>query len=372
MEDLKCLRDEIDKVDKELVQLIEKRIELITKVGDYKKKNNIPILNTNREKQVIEKAYNNLNNKEYIDDVTNILINIMNLSKNRQNLNMIKEDNSNPINDYVGFQGVTGAFSDEALVKIFGKNQKKKNYNEFEDVFKAINNNEIKYGVLPIENSSTGIISKVYDLLCKYDFHIVKETYVKIEQNLLGIKGAKIDDIKVIYSHQQGFEQSSEFLSYYPDITLIPYHNTAVSAKHVSELNDISNGAIASKYASELYNLDIIKPLINNQDGNYTRFIVVSKELEKNNDSDKISIMFQLKDEVGTLYDVLSHIVKNNINMNKIESRPIKNRPWHYSFYIDFDGNLNDNSINEFLSYIKENVVSFKLLGSYKNEMKEN
>lgn len=231
-------------------------------VAKYKIENNMPIFNEAREIEVIKKNVARLSNKEYLKLTESFFNNLMTLSRSLQE-EVFEENNYdiiNKINDNIsvntnkknlsnikiGYQGVKGSFSEEAMIKYFGENHKNTNYEEFEEVFIALKSNEIDYGILPIENSYTGAITNVYDLLVKYGFYIVGEECIKINQNLIGIKGTKISDIKEIYSHPQGFEQSREFLSNNNKLKLIPFHNTAISAKYISELNDKSKAAIAS------------------------------------------------------------------------------------------------------------------------------
>ncbi|MDO4536035.1 MAG: prephenate dehydratase domain-containing protein [Clostridium perfringens] len=267
----------------------------------------------------------------------------------------------------IGYQGTLGSFSEEALVKYFGDEYNKKNYMEFEDVFKALKDREVDYGILPIENTTTGSITKVYDLLREYGFFIVGETLIKIEHNLLGFKDAKIDQLKEIYSHSQGFEQSSKFLSSLKsDIKLIPYHNTAVSVEYVSESFDKTKAAIGSKRAGDIYGLEVLKEAINNYKKNYTRFIVIGRQFESSEECDKISISFSLGNIPGDLYRELKAFHDNNINMIKIESRPIGDGSFNYYFYIDIDGNVKSENIRETLKIVSNNTKEYKLLGGYR------
>lgn len=267
----------------------------------------------------------------------------------------------------IGYQGTLGSFSEEALVKYFGETSNKKNYMEFEDVFKALEEKEIDYGILPIENTTTGSITKVYDLLKEYGFFIVGETLIKIEHNLLGFKDTKISELKEIYSHSQGFEQSSKFLSSLKgDIKLIPYHNTAVSVQYVSKSSDKTKAAIGSKRASKVYGLEILAEAINNYKNNYTRFIVIGRKLENSEECNKISISFSLGNRPGDLYKELKTFHDNDINMIKIESRPIGNGTFNYYFYIDIDGNIDNGNIRKSLEIINNNTKEYKLLGGYR------
>lgn len=272
----------------------------------------------------------------------------------------------NKDNSKLGFQGVRGSFSEEALIKHYGENNNARSFEEFEDVFIALKNNEIDYGILPIENSCTGAISKVYDLLSKYGFYIVAEECIKIDQHLIGIKGSKLEDIEEVYSHAQGFEQSTEFLKNYPNLKLIPYHNTAISAKMICDSGDKRKAAIASKRAAKIYGLEIIKERINDKEDNHTKFIIIGRDLEVEEENNKVTVVFSLEDKAGTLYRLLRHFAENNINMMKIESRPNKHESWKYLLYVDFEGNVKDEEVKNALELIAHNSGYFKLLGSYK------
>ena len=267
----------------------------------------------------------------------------------------------------VGYQGVPGSFSNEAMLKYFNNIKENKSYEKFEDVFKAVESGEIEYGILPVENSSTGGIGTVEDLLNQYNLYIVGEECIRINQNLVGVKGATVDDIKDVYSHPQGFEQSTKFFDKHKDYNLIPYSNTAISAKLVSDLNDKSKAAIASERAAKLYDLNIIKKDVNDLKNNYTRFIVIGRDLECDETCDKVSILFSIEDSCGGLYTVIRDIKEFGLNMSKIESRPNRNNPWNYIFFVDFDGNLFDENIKKAINTIARSSKYFKLLGCYRD-----
>lgn len=279
------------------------------------------------------------------------------------------------VSDYeycVGFQGVEASFSHQALVGYFGDKIKALNYGTFRDIFEAIGKNEIKYGVLPLENSSTGGISEVYDLLGEYGFYIIGEKCIKVDQNLLGIKGVSLSDIKEVYSHIQGFMQSKDYLNTHEEWMLIPYHNTAKSAQYVSQENSKSKACVASRQAAELYGLDILEENINDNKNNYTRFIIIGRQPEINQLCEKITIVASLPHTVGALYNLLKHFADNNSNLFKIESRPIVEKPWEYLFYIDFQGNMMSDSTKSIFKEIMDEGVSYKLLGNYRAEEKVN
>ena len=240
-------RTEIDKIDKEMTKLLEKRMNISKSISKYKMEHDMQIFHPEREKIVIEKNKGYLENKEYGDLVESYYDNLMYLSRLVQQKEIYSENNiytkpykNDRENLVVGYQGVPGSFGNEAMLKYFKNIKEAKSYEKFEDVFKAVEDGEIEYGILPVENSSTGGIGTVEDLLKEYNLYIVGEECIRISQNLVGIKGATVDDIKEVYSHPQGFEQSTKFFDKHKDYNLIPYSNTAISAKLVSDLKDKS------------------------------------------------------------------------------------------------------------------------------------
>lgn len=374
MTELDDYRKSIDEIDKKITELFEKRMDVVLKVGEYKKKNNLAVFDESREKEVIEKNLGYLENKTYEEGTREFFTQIMEIAKKLENKKIEKavenykfvQHQSSINKKKIGYYGVKGSFTEEAMIKYFGEVKAAKAYEEFENVFAAVKDGEIDYGVVPIENSSTGAISQVYDLLYKYGFYIVGEECIKINQHLIGVKDTKLETIKEVYSHPQGFEQSTEFLRKQNAWKLIPFHSTADSVKLVSDLNDKSKAAIASKRAASIYNLEIIKENINNQSENSTRFIIISKELETNSSCNKVSVVFSLEHKAGTLYKLLSHFAENDINMMKIESRPMEKGAWKYFLYVDFEGNLESEKVRKALSLIEQNSAYFKLIGGYK------
>ncbi|MGL5414974.1 MAG: prephenate dehydratase [Clostridium sp.] len=374
MNELEACRKEIDEIDKEITRLFERRMDVVLGVANYKKKNNLPIFHKGREEKVIEKNINRLENKDYEKELEKFFNGMMGVSRELQRRKLEERESIEEIKkrvitkeSKVGFQGVHGSFAEEALLKYFGEENYSKNYEEFEAVFEAIEKGEIDYGILPVENSSTGGISEVHDLLVKYDFHIVGEISIKIEQCLMGLEGVTIEDIDEVYSHSQGFAQSSGFLKKYDHLKLIPFHNTATSAKLVADLKDERKGAIGSKRAAEFYGLSILEKDINDLKDNHTRFIIVSKELLKEEGANKVSVVFSLEDKSGTLCDLLKNFSENNINMLRIESRPTKHGNWKYFLYVDFEGSLENKEVMRALEQIKGSSEYFKILGWYKN-----
>ena len=373
MKTLEQCRNEIDEIDQQLIQLFEKRMNVAKDVVSYKIANGLQIFQPDREKAVIEKNVARINNPQLKKYGHKFIQEMMNLSKDYQADFIPNHINLNPVfplkhdqSLYVGFQGVDGAFSKQALETYFLKEVKVKNYDQFEDVFIALKNEEIQYGIVPIENSSTGAINDIYDLIRDYGFYIVGEENILITQNLLGLENTDINKVKEVYSHPQGLAQSSAFLNE-TSWKRIPYLNTAMSAKLVAQLKDPTKVAIASIKAAELYGLKVLKDNIQNDKNNDTRFIVIGKQLESMPDYEtRIHIVCTLKHEVGSLYKMLEIIKDYELNMVRIESRPLTQKPWEYYFYIDFDGNLKQEQVQRALEKMKQHAKTLRILGAFK------
>jgi chorismate mutase/prephenate dehydratase len=235
----------------------------------------------------------------------------------------------------------------------------------FGEVMQAIKEGEAEFGVLPIENSSTGTLSDIFDLLSEYNNFIVGEHHVKIEHNLWGIPGSKLSDIRNVYSHRQGLLQCSEFLKQHPEIKPIEGGSTAGCARLILEKNDITQAAIASKRAGEVYGLNLLLPSIHNEDHNTTRFIIISGKKMYLKGASRTSICFELPHKSGSLYHMLSHFIYNNINMTKIESRPVTGKAFAYRFFVDIEGSLDNPSVKNALHCISEEALEMKILGCY-------
>ncbi|MSS19412.1 prephenate dehydratase [Pseudoramibacter porci] len=265
----------------------------------------------------------------------------------------------------VAYSGTRGSYAEEACIRFFGENRLFIPHKSFEDVFKTITGGGADYGVVPIENSTTGAINENYDLLIRYQAAIVGEVLIPVHHCLLGVPGAAISEIQSVYSHEQGFYQSRDFLSKYPNWTLVPYHNTAVAAKMVHDAADPTKAAIASQRAAEIHHLDVLAESINGADNNTTRFIVVSRLLENRPGRNKISLRFTLSDTPGALYQLLGIFDAEHLNLSKIESRPIPNNQWHYQFFLDFIGEIDEDHLDAILKRVMAHTRSFEFLGFY-------
>ena len=234
----------------------------------------------------------------------------------------------------------------------------------FRDAMIAIDEGSADFAVLPIENSTAGIVSEIYDLLVEFENYIVGEQIIKIEHCLMAVPGTKIEDVKTVYSHPQSLMQSARFLKDY-SWQQVSMQNNAFAARKVAQDKDREQAAIASAYAAQLYGLEVLVRGVNQSSTNSTRFIIVTNQkifLEK---AGKVSICFEVPHESGSLYHMLSHFIYNNLNMNRIESRPIEGRNWEYRFFIDFDGNLADSSVKNALRGLREEARNMKILGNY-------
>ena len=267
---------------------------------------------------------------------------------------------------HVGYQGVPGAYSYLAMKQYFaGCTLTAEAYPSFDDVVEAVKEGSIQYGVLPIENSSTGGITTVYDLIRHNDINIVGEKIVKVEHCLLVCPGTRLEEVRNVYSHPQGLAQCHAFFKAHPELAECPYTNTAKAAQFVSGQKDHSLAAIAGAQAAEPYGLEVLLRGIQTNQSNYTRFVIVSRQAEIPPEANKITLVVSLPHKPGSLYHVLGHFEQHGINMTNIESRPIEGRPWEYFFHMDITGHLNDAAVQAALAGLSLENARYKLLGNY-------
>jgi len=266
----------------------------------------------------------------------------------------------------VSFQGEHGAFSEEAALKFWNKEPSLTTLSKktFSDVFSSVSNGESDFGILPIENSLTGSIHQNMDLFLKHNLFITGEYILRVEHHLMSYKGASIKRIKEVLSHPQGLLQCSEYLESLNDVELRAVYDTAGAAKIIAENKEINYAAIASIQAAKEYGLKVLKKNIENDHQNYTRFIVIGKKPADTIGS-KTSIIFSAKDVPGALFKCLAVFSLRDINLLKIESRPIIGKPWNYLFYLDFEGNIQDDRCKKALNHLEELAEFIKFLGSY-------
>ena len=375
MVDLQVTREKIDNVDKQIVALFQERMELARDVAEYKLNVGKPVFDKERERNKLKKLSSMAENEFNQRSIQELFAMIMSLSRKFQ-YGMLSETEAIerfqcldklPIEKTtrVVYFGVPGTHTHQAMGEFFGDKVQVRNALTFKEIMELVQQGGIDYGILPIENSSTGGITDSYDLLMEYDNYIVGEHYLKINQALLGLPGAKIENLSKIYSHPQGLLQCSTFFEEHPKIQQEKYDSTAAAAKKIAEDGDITHAAIAGIKAAECYGLEVLNPVLNKEEANSTRFIVISKKPIYVKDSNKVSICFEIPHESGTLADILSHFKFNGLNMTKIECRPIPGRTWEYRFVIEFEGNLNDDGVRNALNGIFEEAVKVKILGNF-------
>lgn len=375
--DLSELRKEIDNIDRQIVELYQERMKICESVAKYKISTGKKVFDKERENEKLNAIAQLADNDFNRQGIKELFMQIMAVSRKLQyqlitqnkeenRVDFEETDNIKQGKNKVVFQGAEGAYSQIAMLDYFGKDIESFNVATFKDAMEAIKNDEADYAVLPIENTTAGIVQDNYDLLVEYDNYIVGEHVIKINHALLGTKDSELDDIKTVYSHPQALMQCSKYLDENRQWQQVSLQNTALSALKVLNDNDKSKAAIASIFAAQKYGLKVLKEHINYNDANSTRFMIVSRKKIFEKRSDKISVCFELPHESGTLYNALSHFIYNGISMTKIESRPIEGRPWEYRFFVDFIGNLNDSSVKNALTGLKEETVKLKILGNYK------
>ncbi len=377
MYDIDSLRQEIDKIDVELLPLFLKRMNCSLGIAEYKRQNNLPVLDKQREEKILNDKMSKVSEELRIP-VRDFFAGIMKISRAEQSkaladasgvLSLLDnfEDSTDVKNPLVAYQGIPGSNSETALMQFFGESSTKTNVMTFAEVLDAVNDDKADFGVIPLENSSTGSISATLDLLEKRSLYIVGETEVNIDHCLVGLIGAELRDIKKVYSHEQGYMQCKAFFAKHPKMQFEPYHNTALAAKMIAGNGDPSVAAISDRRAAELYGLKILAEGISSIDVNKTRFIVIAKKGQLDPEFDKVSILFTLPDRSGVLNEVLSVFARSGVNLLKIESRPSRDGSFHYMFFVDFEGNLQDEKIKNVISQLLGMTASLKILGNYKS-----
>lgn len=384
MKDLYTLRGEIDTIDRQIVDLFQQRMAVTEQVGRYKQSAGIPVLDRTREKEVLKAKTDLTDDQQMKTAVTLLYESIMGISRRQQRqivqegtetaayarFRKAYEDRREPLhNPRIIFQGEPGAYSEQAARNFFGKDANIHGVLQFENVFLALKEGWADYGVVPIENNSTGAIRQVYDLLSQYQMFVVGETTVRVEHCLMALPGATMDTITQVYSHEQGLFQSEQFLKEHPTWQQTPMSDTAGSAKYVSETGDLTKAAICSERAAEIYGLKILKRAVNYSSINTTRFVVVSPRMELRENADKISAIVTTAHESGCLHEILTIFAVNGLNMVKLESRPIQGRSWEYMFFLEFTGNIEAPGMDGVLREISQTAADFRFLGNFQGNL---
>ena len=374
MVDLQESRKKIDEIDRRMVELFEERMQLAVDIAEYKRSVGKPVFDAGREEEKLG-SLRQLTKYDYNQKaVADLFKQIMSMSRRLQYTLLENKDSLgfHPVTHIprtadtrVAFYGERGAYTEQAMLEYFNMDVMGIPMAAFEEVMKAVRDGEAEYGVLPIENSSTGTLSDIFDLLAEFDNYIIGEHLVKIEHNLWGLPGAELSGITKVYSHKQGLLQCSGFLKEHPQISQAEGGSTAGSARRVLEEQDITQAAIASRRAGEYHGLSLLQEGIHNEDHNTTRFIIISNRKLYEQGAERTSICFALPHRSGSLYHMLSDFIYNNINMTKIESRPIAGKAFAYRFFVDIEGSLDDPAVMNALHCIKEEAIEMKILGSY-------
>lgn len=373
--DLLTLRGQIDEIDRQIVELYEKRMDISKQVAEYKIATGKKVFDRQREQEKLAAVRSLTHNDFNSHGIEELFEQIMSMSRKLQyqqltangsqgKLPFIRVEKLDTRKARVVFQGAEGSYSQEAMQQYFTESVNSFHVDSFRDAMGAIEEGSADFAVLPIENSTAGFVSEIYDLLVEFENYIVGEQVIKVEHCLMGVPGAQISDIKTIYSHPQSLMQSAGFLADH-DWKQISMQNNAFAARKVAEDKDRTQAAIAGAHAAKVYGLEILRQGVNQFDGNSTRFIIVTNQKIFKSTANKISICFEVPHESGSLYHMLSHFIYNNLNMSKIESRPIEGRSWEYRFFIDFDGNLADSAVKNALRGLREEARNMKILGNY-------
>jgi chorismate mutase/prephenate dehydratase len=349
---LEEIRKKIDSTDTKIVKLIAERIRQAQEIGQEKQKTGQQIVDLKREIKVLNHIRSvakreNLNEK----DIESIYEQIMKSSKRVQGT-------------IVAFQGETGAYSEEATFRHFGAAVKVKPCESFDDVFHLVERDEVSNGVVPIENSLEGSISRVYDLLLNSSLKVCGELELRIVHCLIANAGANLNTIKRIYSHPQALGQCQAFLKHL-NCELVSTYDTAGSVKMIKEQKITDGAAIASTRAAQIYGMNIITREIEDNANNFTRFFILAKKDSPVIGRDKTSIVFSVKHKPGSLYQALKEFSDSKINLTKIESRPTRQKAWEYNFYLDFEGHRENEIIKKTLAKLENHSLFVKVLGSY-------
>lgn len=375
--ELSELRVKIDEIDKALVELFVARMNVSHEVAEYKLKNNLPVLDAARERQLLDRV-SDLAGQE-LESYTRTLYSLMmELSRSYQNRTLKPASelqgriNSSleatpklfPQRARVACQGVEGANSQAACEKIF-KYPNIMYFDSFDNLFGAVESGLCDYAILPVENSTAGSVNSVYDLMKKHNFHIVRSTRLKIDHNLLAKKGTKLGEIKEIFSHEQAIGQCAEYLKSLGDVKVTVCENTAMAARFVAQSERRDVAALSSRQCASLYGLDCLASSVQDRDNNFTRFICISKSLEIYPGADRTSIMMITQNRPGALYRVLARFYTLGVNLVKLESRPLPDRDFEFMFYFDIEASVYSPEFAQLMGELSSLCEEFRYLGTY-------
>ena len=377
MEELKDLREKIDAIDRQMVELFRQRMEVSKDVAAYKRANGLPTLDAGRERALLGKVGEQAG-EELADYTQSVYRTILAAGRSYQNAcsgvtSQVYETIRKaldttpdlfPQRAMVACQGVEGAYSQIACDSIF-KAPTILYFNTFEHVFKAVESGMCQYGVLPIENSTAGSVNAIYDLMTRHNFSIVRSARLKVSHNLLTKHGVKKEEITEVFSHQQAIRQCAGYLSTLKDVKVTVVENTALAAQMVAQSERRDVAALSSRFCGELYGLNLLEQNVQDQDNNYTRFICISKNPEIYPGADRTSLMMTLPHKPGALYHVLSKFYALGINLRKLESRPLPGREFEFMFYFDLECSVYAPEMERIFRDLEEESEHFRYLGTY-------
>ena len=377
MSELEQLRGDIDAIDRQIVDLMKRRMETVAQVAEYKKANNMPVLDTSRERALLSKVGQEAG-EELADYVQSMYRTILSASRSYQHAKMglgsavydtIRKALSDtpdlfPQRPIVACQGIEGAYSQVACDRLF-KAPTIMFFQTFDHVFKAVESGMCQYGILPIENSTAGSVNAVYDLMIRHNFSIVRSARLKVSHNLLAKPGTKLEDIRDVYSHEQALHQCAGYLAGLKNVAVHVVENTAVAARMVAQSDRSDVAALSSRFCAEQYDLEIVQDNVQDQDNNYTRFICISKKPEIYPGADRTSLMMTLPHKPGTLYNVLAKFYALNINLQKLESRPLPSREFEFMFYFDVEASVYAPEMEKLFRDLEAESEQLRYLGTY-------
>lgn len=376
MATLEELREKLDGIDDQIAKLYEERMKVCEDVGRFKVGAGRKVFDRQREHEKLLDVASKVNGEFNKKGIQELYAQLMSMSRKLQyqqlveagalgRLPFIEMELLDKQNVRVVFQGVEGAYSQAAMKKYFLDNENNFHVTTFREAMEAIEEGAADFAVLPIENSSAGAVNEVYDLLVEFENYIVGETFLPIENTLAGLPGTTLSQIERVYSKAEALMQTSRFLEKHGDWQQISVSNTAAAAKKVLKEQDHSQAAVCSAYAAQVYGLSVLAEDINDETNNVTRFIIVTNQKIFTPDASKISICFELPHQSGSLYQILSHFIYNDLNMTKIESRPVEGKSWEYRFFVDFEGNLEQPGVKNAIRGLREEARNLKILGNY-------
>ena len=349
---LEDLRKKIDDTDAEITRLIAERIRITQEVGAWKKEEGVLIEDVDRERIVLENIRSYAREEKVSpEDMENIYRQVITASKRIQGVR-------------VAFQGEAGAYSEEAAYRFFGSLAQTRPCKSLEDVFKAVQQEEVPFGIVPVENSLEGSINQTYDLLLNSNLKVSGEIEMRIVHCLIVNPGVSLHSIKRVYSHPQALAQCQAFLKHM-GYELIPTYDTAGSVKMIKEAGIADSGAVASARAAEVYGMNIVAREIEDNQNNFTRFFILSERDCPRSGRDKTSIVFSVSHKPGALYGAIKEFAARDVSLTRIESRPTRQKPWEYNFYLDVDGHREDTVVEQALASLEKTSLFVKVLGSF-------